>query len=148
VLAEPTWDAQIETAVAQLRELLPPRDPVADQVAALVQQILDDREICKVDDLVRRCGRSARTLQRLFGDYVGVSPKWVIQRYRLHEAVARIHGGGADWAAMALELGYFDQAHFIRDFKAVVGRTPRKYGAEEPPGTAPAIGPPRRRAGS
>ena len=68
-----------------------------------------------------------RQLQRLFKEYVGVSPKWVIQRYRLFDAAERIAAGtivkGAD---LALELGYADQAHFIRDFKTV-GRSPADY---------------------
>ena len=59
---------------------------------------------------------------------MGVGPKWVIQRYRLHEAVARVQAGRpVAWAALAQDLGYFDQAHFIRDFKAMVGQTPQAY---------------------
>ena len=73
---------------------------------------------------------SARTLQRLFRRYVGVGPKWVLQRYRLHEAAERIADGyDGDWAALALDLGYFDQAHFIKDFKALVGCSPAEYAA-------------------
>ena len=53
-----------------------------------------------------------------------MSPKWVIQRYRLFEAAGRLSSGQADGAQLAHELGYFDQAHFIRDFKAMVGKTP------------------------
>ena len=79
---------------------------------------------------MRRFGLSARSLQRLFRRYVGVGPKWVLQRYRLHEAAERIADGeGGDWAAFALELGYFDQAHFIKDFKALVGCSPAEYAA-------------------
>jgi AraC-like DNA-binding protein len=37
-------------------------------------------------------------------------------------------GDVVDWSSLALDLGYFDQAHFIRDFKALVGRTPGDYG--------------------
>ena len=80
------------------------------------------------------CGREnefgvgVRTLQRLFDETVGVSPKWVIQRYRLHEAAARMAAAAAiDWADIALELGYADQAHFIRDFRKLVGRSPADY---------------------
>ena len=69
-----------------------------------------------------------RALQRLFREYVGVSPKWVINRYRLHEALEQIAAGGAiDWSALALDLGYFDQAHFIRDFRRLVGVSPGAY---------------------
>jgi AraC-like DNA-binding protein len=80
------------------------------------------------DELAARHAMSQRTLQRLFRRYVGVSPKWVLQRYRLHEAAERIaEGRDGDWAATALELGYFDQAHFIRDFKALIGASPAQY---------------------
>jgi AraC-like DNA-binding protein len=73
---------------------------------------------------------SSRTIERLFRRYVGVSPKWVVRRYRVHEACERVKTGVApDWSQLAHELGYFDQAHFIHDFKAQVGRTPADYAA-------------------
>ena len=63
-----------------------------------------------------------------FQRYVGVSPKWVIQRYRLHEAVVEIERGHpVDWKRLSLDLGYFDQAHFIKYFKTLVGRSPNEY---------------------
>jgi AraC-like DNA-binding protein len=86
-----------------------------------------DRTLVRVDDLVDRHGMNKRTLQRLFARYVGVRPKWVIQRYRLHEAAERLAAGGVDHAALASELGYSDQAHFARDFKAIVGLSPAVY---------------------
>jgi len=71
---------------------------------------------------------AARQLQRLFREYVGVTPKWVIQRYRLIEAAERLATGVTeDFAGLALDLGYADQAHFIRDFKKLVGRPPAGY---------------------
>ncbi len=113
---------------AFLRARLPARDPLAETAAAVVGRILERPELRKVEDVVRATGMSERELQRLFREYVGVSPKWVIQRYRLHEALARIEEGGAfDFAALAQELGYFDQAHFTRDFRALVGVTPGAY---------------------
>jgi AraC-like DNA-binding protein len=120
---------RIALASAFLRRVLPARDPVVDHVAAVVKRILDDRGIRRVDDVVRIVGGSPRALQRLFSDYVGVSPKWVIRRYRLHDAIERMDAGDVvDWPSLALELGYFDQAHFIREFKSLVGRTPGDYG--------------------
>ena len=56
-----------------------------------------------------------------------MTPKWVLQRIRLHEAAERMADGEGDWASLALDLGYFDQAHFIKAFKAVVGRSPADY---------------------
>ena len=91
---------------------------------------LDAVESSLYEALERTGNRPTRALQRLFGDYVGVSPKWVIKRYRLHEAVEQLAGGRPpEWSALAQNLGYFDQAHFIRDFKRLVGRTPADYAA-------------------
>jgi AraC-like DNA-binding protein len=128
ILATVNDRERIDIAEASLRECLPPRDVKVDEVNRIMDLILTDREITKVEDLVQRSGVSKRTLQRLFSDYVGVSPKWVINRYRLHEALERAATGESiDWTSLALDLGYFDQAHFIRDFKKLVGKTPTEY---------------------
>lgn len=120
--------ARIDIAEAHLRENLPPRDAKIDEVNRIMDLVLADRGITQVEHLVQHSGTGKRTLQRLFSEYVGVSPKWVINRYRLHEALERAAAGeSVDWTALALDLGYFDQAHFIRDFKKLVGKTPTEY---------------------
>jgi len=94
----------------------------------MVYAIAGDRDVTKVEDLVERYGLNVRALQRLFAKYVGVSPKWVIQRYRLHEAAEQLASNSAlSQIDLALSLGYSDQAHFNRDFKAVVGTSPAAY---------------------
>ncbi|NNH73178.1 helix-turn-helix transcriptional regulator [Nocardia uniformis] len=93
----------------------------------IVDEILADRTILRVDDLVDRFGTGKRNLQKLMRRYIGVSPKWVIQRYRLHEAAQRLAENAIDLATLATELGYADQAHFARDFKAIVGCSPAAY---------------------
>lgn len=129
--------AMSEVADRFLRRHLPPPDANVDRVAGIVAAIADDRSLTRVDDLGARHGLGQRALQRLFNDYVGVGPKWVINRYRLHEAVEQLANGvRVDWAALALDLGYFDQAHFIRDFHHLVGRTPADYARDmRPPPT-------------
>ena len=57
-----------------------------------------------------------------------MGPKWVIRRYRMHEAAARVADGEeVDWAGLAGALGYADQAHFTRDFTATIGMSPARY---------------------
>lgn len=120
--------AIVEAAESFLRGRLPERDANVERVNAITGLIAEDREIVRVEDVADRFGMSRRTLQRLFERYVGASPKWVISRYRLHEAAERLTRDGAvDLPRVAFELGYVDQAHFTNDFRAVVGTPPAAY---------------------
>jgi AraC-like DNA-binding protein len=95
---------------------------------AAVDRAAGDPGIARVDQLAAASGAGVRRLQRLFQDHVGVGPKWVIRRYRLHEAAARAAGGSRlDLVRLAAELGYSDQAHLTRDFTALVGSPPARY---------------------
>jgi len=119
---------KIELAEKFLRERMPERDENLVVIGEIVDLIVGDREITKVDDILLQLKLNKRTLQRLFRQYVGVSPKWVIKRYRLHEAAEQFATSSVtDWPRLALDCGYFDQAHFIRDFKSIVGRSPAEY---------------------
>ncbi|UUU24168.1 helix-turn-helix domain-containing protein [Streptomyces sp. DSM 40750] len=128
VLAPDDEDARVAALDAFLTGLAPRPDPQADLAMALVDRIRTDRTIRRVTDFARAEGMSVRLLQRLFSAYVGVGPKWVILRYRIHEALERAATDHAtDWAALAADLGYADQAHLVRDFTATVGVPPTAY---------------------
>ena len=117
-------------AEALLHSVLPEPDPLAGQAAELVSRITDDPGLRRVDQLSASSGLTVRALQRLFADYVGVSPKWVMRRARLHEAAERADSGEpVDWAALAADLGYADQAHLTRDFTVTIGVPPTRYAA-------------------
>jgi AraC-like DNA-binding protein len=131
-------DDLVAVAERHLRAHWPQPDLEVAIVGRIVHALLHDRSVSRVDDVSARFGLSARSLQRLFQRYVGVSPKWVLQRYRLHEAAARLaEGTGGTWAEVAVELGYFDQSHFIRDFTRAVGMTPVAYADACARGQAP-----------
>jgi AraC-like DNA-binding protein len=118
----------IAQAEALLCSVGPGPDPAAEQAATLVARITDDPALRRVDQLSAASGMSARSLQRLFADYVGVGPRWVMRRARLHEAAERAdRGQPVDWAALAADLGYAGQAHLTRDFTATVGVPPARY---------------------
>ena len=128
VLAGPTDESSITVIETFLRKRLPPLDEDAIRIAEIVYAVAADRGVLKVEHLVERYKVNKRTLQRLFAKYVGVSPKWVIQRYRLHEAAERLASGDSvGQSALAVDLGYSDQAHFVRDFKALIGTSPAAY---------------------
>ncbi|MBX7150952.1 helix-turn-helix domain-containing protein [bacterium] len=121
----------IELADSFIRTRLPKVDDNVELINRITNVIMYDRTILKVDDVSDRFCLSKRTLQRLFNLYVGVTPKWVIQRYRLHEAIEQLaENVRVDWTKFALDLGYFDQAHFIKDFKNLIGCTPEEYVAD------------------
>jgi AraC-like DNA-binding protein len=122
--------AMTEAAVGLLRGFGAAEDPVVEQVAGLAKRIAEDTGLQRVTQLAEASGLSERKLQRLFAEYVGVSPKWVMRRARLHEAALRVEADGpaaVDWATLAADLGYADQAHLTRDFTATLGVPPSRY---------------------
>jgi transcriptional regulator GlxA family with amidase domain len=92
--------------------------------------------VSRVEQLATLAGISVRTLQRLFDYHVGVSPSFVIRRWRIIEAAeaaqqAIAEGGEwSGWATVAAELGYADQAHLTRDFRRHLGTSPAVYLAQ------------------
>ena len=100
-------------------------------IPAALQQALDlvvDPAVTRVDQLAERCDCSVRSLQRLLRHYVGVGPKWLIRRQRMHDAVAELDAGGVDsLAELAVRLGWYDQSQFARDFATLVGMSPSSY---------------------
>ena len=131
VLSPDSDHARVAALDAFLLAHGPAPDPTAARAMELVDLIRGDRTVRKVTQLVSATGLSARSLQRLFATHVGVGPKWVILRYRIHEALERAEAagaaGGPDWAALAVELGYSDQAHLVREFTATIGVSPTVY---------------------
>ncbi|WP_019640737.1 helix-turn-helix domain-containing protein [Paenibacillus fonticola] len=109
-----------------LRKSMPEPDKTVDLLNGVVDEIVYNAGITKVEQLVDQFSITKRTLQRWFNQYIGVSPKWVIRRYRMHEAIELIERG-VDLTQLAMDLGYFDQAHFSKDFKAAVGKSPKQY---------------------
>lgn len=106
---------------------VPEPDPVYLELLEVLAAMLADRTLVRVDDVAALSGGTVRSLQRLFHRFVGVGPKWVLQRYRLQDAAAAIDSGGVtDLASLAADLGWFDQAHFSRDFRSTPSGSRRR----------------------
>jgi AraC-like DNA-binding protein len=125
-----------EAAVPAVSAFLGARLPAGDderyaELLAVVKAMLEDRSITRVDQVASRFFMSPKSLQRLFHAYVGLGPKTLIRRYRLHDAADRLaEEPGADLARLAAELGWSDQAHFTHDFKDLIGFPPAEYAAQ------------------
>jgi AraC-like DNA-binding protein len=132
VVASPDGSEAAARLASALEKVLAAADPAriatALDVTAVARQAETDRSIRRVDALAAAVGVGVRTLQRMFREHAGVSPTWVLRRYRLLDAAERVRAGEpVSWAAVAHELGYADQAHLVRDFSAAIGRTPAAY---------------------
>jgi AraC-like DNA-binding protein len=122
----------VESAAAGLDDAVSAAPAEADatytSLTALVERIRDDDRLHRVEQVMRLSPWSARTTQRVFRRYVGVPVKWVLCRYRLQQAALEIESDpDVDFADLAVRLGWYDQAHFINDFRAMLGSTPGEY---------------------
>lgn len=117
-----------------LRELQPAPDPAVELIDRIVGRIATDRDVVRVEDLARGMGLGRRSIERLFREYVGPSPKRVIRQYRLQAAAYEAAKAGCpNWSRLANDLGYADQAHFNRDFRAILGTTPSDFARQATP---------------
>jgi AraC-like DNA-binding protein len=121
-------DAIILSAIDKaLRAVKPRNEPRIGFVNEVVRFIENDH-ITSVTAVAGAFAMSERTLQQLFQNYVGVGIKWVIMRARFLEVTKFARAQDKpDWTAIANDFGYSDQPHFIRDFKKIVGLSPRQY---------------------
>jgi len=122
----------VQSAAAALDDAIAGRtgdtDPTFTPLTALVERIRDDDRLHRAEQVMELSPWSARTTQRVFRRYVGVPVKWVLCRYRLQQAALEIESDpDVDFADLAVRLGWYDQAHFINDFRSMLGSTPGEY---------------------
>jgi AraC-like DNA-binding protein len=98
----------------------------------LVEQLLVDPAITSVDQLAEKTGLSLRQIERIAMNGYGHPPKQVIRKFRFLRTMATLaKTPNAAWRDMIDEL-YYDQSHFIRDFKQFTGLTPTEYQKKPP----------------
>ncbi|WP_210650737.1 AraC family transcriptional regulator [Nocardioides sp. SYSU D00065] len=140
---DPRDPAAHAAAVARVERWLESLLPVDEQgllVNRLVTWLREHPEVTRVGEVAREVGLSERSLQRLVEQRLGLSPKWLVQRRRLHDAVEALKDGTTALADMAAELGYTDQSHFTRDFRTVTGMTPGEFLRDQPGGAPSTLG--------
>ena len=93
-------------------------------------------EGARVNSVAARLGVTARHLRRAFADNIGVGPKRFARAARLQRAV-RLARASSDWGRIAADTGYYDQAHLIADFGALVGLTPSAFAKRAREASAP-----------
>jgi AraC-like DNA-binding protein len=122
--------ARLAVLAAWLRGRLvgarPPEPMVGRAVAALAAP-----DAPRVEQVARALGVTRQHLARAFQREVGVSPKQLARIARMQRATAAL-GRGGEPAEVAVELGYFDQAHLARELRALAGITPAVVAVERP----------------
>ena len=123
---------RIEAVLLRARATTRPR-PQAGLVAAAVSRLA--RTSHPVEQVAAGLGVARRTLERAFRTDVGLSPRDFVRVCRLQRVVQRLEGGlpTGGWATLAVDAGYFDQSHLIRDFRQIAGTTPARFLAEQNP---------------
>jgi AraC-like DNA-binding protein len=144
---DPSWDTlarelkdhvtegRYESAWQRLQDYLLQKALARSYDAKLVQSaaklLFHTKGQCRVEELADYCHTSVRQLQRHFDQAIGVSPKFYARTIRFEQAQRRLmFHPETDLTALAYDCGYFDQAHFIKDFRAFTGRTPSQYAKE------------------
>ena len=100
-----------------------PPDPIA---TAAVRAIQRARGSLRIAALARELGISQDPLEKRFRRAIGASPKQIASLVRIRHAIAAGHTG-ASWSRVAHDAGYFDQSHFIREFRAFTGASPARF---------------------
>jgi len=96
-----------------------------------INLIFAQKGMITVGDITARLHVSERHLERLFAKYIGLSPKFYARIIRFSAIFQLIQQENPGWIALACEAGFYDQSHFIRNFKAFTGEDPSQYGFDE-----------------
>ncbi len=124
------------TSAALLRRLELAR-PLRPETRLAVTALVSSSGGVAVAELARRVGWGRRRLERAFRDEVGLSPKVLARVLRFQSVVQRSVLPAAtasrtpQWAILALDAGYADQSHMVREFRAFAGLSPTQYAAAE-----------------
>lgn len=103
------------------------RSPRIDRVASILTSIKKDAEESSISTIASRHGMTTRYLHKLIYQHTGLSPKSFTKIRRFQLSLKLIARNEQPFTAIAYDCGYFDQAHFIREFKSFTGVTPSAY---------------------
>jgi AraC-like DNA-binding protein len=124
----------IETRCAILESFLLGKanpDRVPQQAVALALDAFGQTPTPRVSEVGTLTGLSPKRLIAQFRDEVGLAPKSYAQVRRFQAALVAVRQGRRRGAEIAADVGYFDQAHFVREFRRFAAMTPTQYQASE-----------------
>ncbi len=119
------WDERFDLLDCTLADCLTEAREKTSVVAWAVSRIEETGGVLEMHRLARELGYSQKHVIAMFRDQVGVAPKLFARIIRFNRVMQHLrHGGHGTWADLALEFGYYDQAHLVRDVRHFTGITP------------------------
>ena len=100
-----------------------------------MNEIRQDDFFDNIENVASRYGITSRYLQKLFLQYTGLTPKLYSKINRFQNSLRLVTKKEISLTSIAYDCGYFDQSHFIREFKSFTGFTPSAYALENSPVT-------------
>ena len=121
---------RIEIIHSQLSEMISPAEhhSIDDAIAA----IFATQGVISVTDICAATGTSERQLERLFKKYIGLSPKFYSRVIRFSNIFQLAQKKKMSFSELGYESGFYDQSHFIKNFKTFTGEDPSRYFFDEP----------------
>jgi len=107
-----------------LQQFIAPRPSVVDRA---LQKIISSNGFEKINDLAHNASLSSAQFRKRFNEEVGISPSQYSKIVRVNASLKSIKENKRSLTDLSYSLGYFDQSHFIKDFKHMVGLSPKKY---------------------
>jgi AraC-like DNA-binding protein len=96
-------------------------------VEVALETIFARHGMVTIGDVASEGGFTERYLEQLFKKYVGITPKYFARIVRFNYIFHLIADPKPDWADLTFRAGFYDQSHFIRNFKSFTGEDPSKY---------------------
>jgi AraC-like DNA-binding protein len=126
-----TWEARFAVLDREITSRIQAARQPADEISWAWKQLTRTAGRTRIRTLVDEIGWSERHFARQFGQQIGMTPKAFARILRFNRAVRRLTSPReARLADLALDCGYFDQAHFTHDFRAFAGVTPSELLAD------------------
>ena len=110
-----------------------PAATVPSAAARAAERARESLGLVRVEDLAQHAGVSRRQLERQFQDEIGLAPKKYLRVLRFQQVLGALSVASHPprWAELALARGFYDQAHFINDFRSFTGQTPSAWRVDE-----------------
>lgn len=103
----------------------------SNKMREVVDKLLLQKGLIDIEHLSEQAQLSSRQLERTFKKVIGLTPKFYSRIIRFNYIFEVLKEHNDSWAKTALQSGYFDQSHFIKNFKEFTGEEPSKYGFDE-----------------